>query len=115
MKEDDQGTEYLKSVEQKVLEKNDEITQLMWDITDLQDNWDGAIDDINNVINERALKLGISKNHHKNFKFKEFNIKDMYYAKNGTICFHCSKGIDCKRHALKEGVLKKTESDFDRA
>lgn len=35
LKEDDQGMEYLKVVEQKVLEKNNEISQLIWDITDL--------------------------------------------------------------------------------
>jgi hypothetical protein len=115
LKEDDQGMEYLKQVDKKVLEKNNEISELIWEITDLQDTWDTAIDDINKVIKERAIKNGISKEHHKKFKFKEFNIKDMYYAKNGTVCFHCSKGLECKRHGLKEGVLKKNESDFERA
>ena len=40
LKEDDQGMEYLKAVDKKVLEKNNEISQLMWDITDIQDTWE---------------------------------------------------------------------------
>ena len=98
-----------------MLDKHNEISELIWDISDIKDTWDDHVSAINAVINERAEKNGISKNALKNYKFKEFDIKDMYYAKNGTVCFHCSKGLACKRHVLKEGVLKKDEVDFERA
>jgi hypothetical protein len=55
LKEDDQGMEYLKQVETKVIDKHNEISQLIWDITDINDTWEEARDDINKVINKRAV------------------------------------------------------------
>lgn len=51
-------------------------------------------------IKKRMVDLGITKEKHSMY-FKEFNIKDMYKA-GDYVCFHCSRGLACKRHNLQK-------------
>jgi uncharacterized phage-like protein YoqJ len=47
LKEDDRTQEYLHQANQYLIEKHDEVTKLIWDITDLNDEWAAAVDRIN--------------------------------------------------------------------
>ena len=43
------------------LQKNDEISQAIWDIVDVQDTWDSAIESVNQAITKKAIELKIIK------------------------------------------------------
>lgn len=47
-------------------------------------------------------------------KFNEFNIKDMYAKKDGTLCLKCKKGLRCDRHGLKKMDILSDSDDFER-
>ena len=60
------------------LSKNDEISQLIWGIVDVNDTWDQAIESINDVSNLKAAEIGIVVPSRKDStKFREFQIQDM--------------------------------------
>jgi hypothetical protein len=47
LKEDDQMNAYIAQRLKDALDKHDEVSMLIWDIVDVQDTWDSAIEDIN--------------------------------------------------------------------
>ena len=114
MKESEEVTEYTKHVLQLVLEKNDEISQLIWDIVDTQDTWDQAIESINQAILRKAIENGISLNGQSNYKFQTLNIHDMYVLQQGKLCTRCKVDKWCEKHQLKKQKEHFDEDDFDR-
>jgi hypothetical protein len=50
LKEDDHATEYLVKRLDEVLDKHDEVSKLIWDIIDVQETWDTAIEKIDEAI-----------------------------------------------------------------
>lgn len=69
LKEDDEGRQYIKNIESKVIDKHDEVTKLIWEIEDLNSDWKNAVDSINAAIKKRAIEIGIDKDAMKKFKF----------------------------------------------
>ena len=53
----------------QVLEKHDDVSQLIWDIVDVQDTWDDAIKAINEVLMKKAVQKGIYKDVYNKMKF----------------------------------------------
>jgi hypothetical protein len=86
------------------------------DIEDLQDDWDGEMEHINQKLFEKAVDLGISKDeyYHK-YKFDIFNIKDMEYEKNhasrghqhieGHECKFCKENAYNKKNKVKDMAM----------
>lgn len=59
MKNHQETTEYCHKVINDCLDKNDEISQMIWDIVDVKDTWNQAIDSINQAINKKAKQIQI--------------------------------------------------------
>jgi hypothetical protein len=53
----------------QVLEKHDDVSQLIWDIVDVQDTWDDAIKAINDVLMKKAVAKGVYKDVYDKMKF----------------------------------------------
>ena len=71
---------------------------MIWDIVDVQDTWDDAIEAINDAIMRKALEAGIRKDQ---LKFDLPHIADMgYIYVNGTLCLKCKENFACEKHAL---------------
>ena len=89
---------------------------MIWDIVDVNDTWDSAIEDINEAVKNSAIKNGLIKSTLDRFKFKVPNIQDMLVYHNGTICKACRKNMWCEKHRLmkKEKLIDFDEDDFDR-
>ena len=54
METHEQTNSYCLQVIDDCLEKNDEISEMIWGIVDTKDTWDQAIDSINKAINRKA-------------------------------------------------------------
>ena len=59
METHEQTNQYCLQVIDDCLEKNDEISEIIWGIVDTKDTWDQAIDSINQAINRKAKELAI--------------------------------------------------------
>ena len=113
LKEDDKINEYVAQRLDDALNKHNEISELIWDIVDVQDTWDTAIDNINQAVMKKAISNGIKK---EQFKFAVPDIQDMLVYHNGTICKKCRLNFYCEKHKLvkKERQFDIDEDDFDR-
>ena len=74
METHEQTKQYCLQVIDDCLEKNDELSEMIWGIFDTMDTWDQAIDSINQAINRKAKELAILNPQP---KFKTFRIRDM--------------------------------------
>ena len=107
IKDDDHTKQYLSVVQNKVFDKFNEIFTMIQDISDIKETWDDAQDDLNDRIELKAIEAGVSKNAMKKYKFKQFNIQDMYKTTDGTLCRNCAKNLVCSAHPLaKQEMLK---------
>ena len=51
------------------MNKHDDVSQLIWDIVDVQDTWDDAIKAINDILMKKAVEKGIYKDVYDKMKF----------------------------------------------
>ena len=61
LRDDDKINEYVAQRLDDALNKHNEISELIWDIVDVQDTWDTAIDNINEAVMKKAIANGIHK------------------------------------------------------
>jgi hypothetical protein len=101
-KTDDLTMNYLDSVQGQKFDKYHQIFKQVQDISDVTETWEDAKMELNNSIKEKMLNEGIGKDAMKKYKFKEFNIHDMYKAKDGTLCRNCAKGLQCSKHPYQK-------------
>ena len=64
--------------QENLIETFDQLTQMVHCLQDVDDTWVVNVKEINKKIMATAVKNGITKDKHTRFKFKEFNIADMY-------------------------------------
>ena len=78
LKEDDAMAEYVKISQGTLLDAFDQVEQMIEGLQDVDDEWQNNVKEINKKIMDSAIKNGITKGNLGKFKFKEFNIADMY-------------------------------------
>jgi hypothetical protein len=61
LKEDDLSTQYLQKVKDQCSRKHQEISELIWGITDTSAKWESNIQQINTAIYNKAKDLGVVK------------------------------------------------------
>ena len=61
IKEDAQVSVYVDKVFKNVEVKHDEVANLIYDLGDVVDTWDTALNDINDAIKNRAIEIGVTK------------------------------------------------------
>ena len=89
---------------------HDEVSELIWNLNDIQDQWETSVENINKAILQKALKLGIIKE--LKFKFQEFDIQDMFEYHDGKICLDCRRNLKCDQHKLQKKEKLIDDSDF---
>lgn len=91
---------------------HDQVSELIWGLNDVKDEWDSNITRINEAIYQKAISIGMVKQN--NFKFKEFGIQDMFIYHDGKMCLNCRRHLMCEKHSLlkKDKLIK--EPDFER-
>ena len=82
---------------------------MIQDIDDIKETWDDAQNDLNDRFEEKAIEAGVSANVMKKYKFKQFNIQDMYKTDAGTLCRNCAKNLVCSAHPLAKKEMIKGE------
>ena len=76
LEEDDDIKEYVQRAEDKLLERINEISRLMWGIEDIDDTWNKAQKELNDACIKKAEENGLDKTALAT-RFQEFNILDM--------------------------------------
>ena len=61
----------------------------------MDDQFDSVMTDLQKAIVKKSDESGITKQLF--YEFDEFDIKDTELA-NGTYCYQCKKGVNCKKH-----------------
>jgi hypothetical protein len=106
-------TEYVKIQGGNLLDAFDQVEQMIEGLQDVEDDWQHNVKEINKKIMASAVKNGITKGEHQKFKFKVFDIADMYRQKDGSLCYPCQRGKFCRKHKL-EKKERMNEEDFER-
>lgn len=76
MREQDGTVAYVQAIEDKVLEKETEVAELVWAIADMNTNYEQAMDEFEAKITQKIGELGVNKNSYET-RFKLPDIYDM--------------------------------------
>lgn len=102
---------YIEDCANKLEKAEEQLLDVQDDIEDVFDVFDDRIKAINDAVVNKAITSGMAQHHLD--QFQEFDIREMYTKKDDTICYQCSRGLTCRKHAFKkQKVLKK--KDFDK-
>ena len=99
VEEDDQVANYIKTVNDKVLDKINEISRLVWEIDDKLDEqkeWEASRRE---NFEKKMDEYGLNKEKQL-YIFEEFNILDM--VREFSLCKKCSEGQQCIAHGLSK-------------
>lgn len=77
------------------MDKNTEVTEIIWGINDMNSAWEDASDAIYEKVQQKIDQLGVNKNSYET-KFKLLNIADM--ADQMKNCPACMAGKYCAEH-----------------
>jgi hypothetical protein len=73
---------------------------MIYEIIDVQDTWDGAIQKINETLMSKAKENGIPRSDSAGFQFKEFDFATSQ-RKDPKACQECLRNLMCRTHAFR--------------
>lgn len=66
-KDDDRATEYISIKQGEIRDKHDKVNHAIYELEDIQEDWDEGIDVINQAVARKMVEFGLDKS-----KFKEY-------------------------------------------
>lgn len=89
---------YVNMTRERVDQKADDIAGVIWEVDEMNDQWEDANQNFAKAIDKQIGKLGVNKNSYET-KFKLLDIEDM--RKQIIKCKNCSEGLFCEEHRIK--------------
>ena len=89
---------YVNMTREKVEQKADDIAGVIWEVDEMNDQWENANENFAKAIDKQIGKLGVNKNSYET-KFKLLDIEDM--RKQIIKCKNCNEGLFCEEHRIK--------------